>query len=396
MTKVINNTPQLRFPEFSREWKATKLKETANIFDGTHQTPKYVKKGIPFFSVENVTADNFSNTKFVSEEVYLAEKNKIEKGDILITRIGDIGTSKFINWNPKASFYVSLALIKMCKNSGEFLNQYIKSDLFQRELWSKIIHVAFPKKINLGEIGKIKITLPEIKEQQKIADFLSTVDQKIDLENQKLENLEQFKKGISQQIFSQKLRFPGFSEDWKQEKLGNVIVKNSLKNKNQEYSYVETVSNKKGFTSQQDYFENRTLASQDTSNYYIIKEGTFAYNPSRIDVGSLALKENDKTSIVSPLYVSFYPKSNIESRFLLNWFDTEEFIRQRDASFEGSVRNTLNYHALSSMKIKLPELSEQQKIADFLSNIDDKINLQQNKLDQLKNFKKSLLQRMFV
>ncbi|MFT0693209.1 restriction endonuclease subunit S [Acinetobacter bereziniae] len=186
------------------EWEKKELKTISQIYDGTHQTPNYVEEGVPFYSVEHVTANNFTKTKFIAEDVYLAElkRVKLEKGDILLTRIGDIGTSRLIDWEVRASFYVSLALIKVKeKHSSSFVNQYIKSPFFQRELHERTIHVAFPKKINLGEIGLCVIKVPCLKEQIKIANFLSAIDQKIEVVAQQIEQAKTWKKGLLQQMF---------------------------------------------------------------------------------------------------------------------------------------------------------------------------------------------------
>ena len=186
------------------DWEEKKLGEIAKYYDGTHQTPNYVESGIPFYSVEHVTANQFRKTKYISKEVFEKENKrvKVEKGDILMTRIGDIGTSKLIDWDVNASFYVSLALIKQNENyDSKFLNQYISSVNFQKELWSNTIHVAFPKKINLGEIGKCKIKFPPLPEQQKIANFLSNIDIKIENTNQEINQMQGFKKGLLQQLF---------------------------------------------------------------------------------------------------------------------------------------------------------------------------------------------------
>ena len=186
------------------EWTYCKLNDIAKIYDGTHQTPNYVETGVPFYSVEHVTANDFSDTKFIAEDVYNAELKRVrlEKGDILMTRIGDIGTSRLIDWDVKASFYVSLALIKMENgHNSSFIDQYIKSENFQRELYERTIHVAFPKKINLGEIGLCRIQLPTVEEQTKIANFLSTIDQKIEVVAQQIEQAKTWKKGLLQQMF---------------------------------------------------------------------------------------------------------------------------------------------------------------------------------------------------
>ncbi len=197
-------TPALRFPNFTGDWEEKKLGGISSIYDGTHQTPKYVKEGVPFYSVEHLTANNFSNTKFISKDVFNKEIKRvmIEKNDILMTRIGDIGTSKLIDWDVKASFYVSLSLIKISKSlESQFLNQYIKTDFFQRELWKRTIHVAFPKKINLGEIGHCFVHFPKKPEQEKIASFLNSLDDKINSTEQKITALEKWKKGLMQKMF---------------------------------------------------------------------------------------------------------------------------------------------------------------------------------------------------
>lgn len=199
---------KLRFKEDNGndypDWEDKKLGQVAKIYDGTHQTPNYVEFGVPFYSVEHVTANQFTKTKFISKEVFEKENKrvKLENGDILMTRIGDIGTSRLIDWDVNASFYVSLALIKQNEDfNSKYLNQFISSVYFQKELWANTIHVAFPKKINLGEIGKCKIQLPCLDEQQKIANFLSNIDAKIKSTNQQITQTQSFKKGLLQKMF---------------------------------------------------------------------------------------------------------------------------------------------------------------------------------------------------
>ncbi|MVN22993.1 restriction endonuclease subunit S [Mucilaginibacter arboris] len=186
------------------DWEEKKLNQITEIFDGTHQTPTYLPIGIPFYSVEHVTANNFENTKFISIDVFEKENKrvKLEKGDILMTRIGDIGTARLIDWDVKASFYVSLALIKQSSEFySAYLNHYISTKDFQNELWQRTIHVAFPKKINLGEIGNCIVMLPVIAEQTKIANFLSAIDEKINQTQIQIKKTEQYKKGLMQKMF---------------------------------------------------------------------------------------------------------------------------------------------------------------------------------------------------
>ena len=178
--------------------------------------------------------------------------------------------------------------------------------------------------------------------------------------------------------------------------MGELLIKNSKKNKNQEFKLVQSVSNKHGFVNQDEYFEDRVVASKDLSNYYVIQKGDFAYNPSRIDVGSLAYKFDDKSSVISPLYISFKAnKDYLIDAFLLEWFSTQQFTRQMNSSFEGSVRNTLSYESLRKMDMLYPCIKEQTKIANFLSTIDNKISYCQYQIEKAEIWKKGLLQQMF-
>ena len=195
---------------------------------------------------------------------------------------------------------------------------------------------------------------------------------------------------------SPQLRFEGFTDDWEDRKLRDLLNKNSEKNKNLSVINVESVSNKTGFTKQTDQFEDYSVASADLSNYYVIREKQFAYNPSRINVGSIAYKDlGDEISVVSPLYVSFSTKKVLNDGFLWNWFKTASFDAQRQRLSEGGVRDTLSFNQLSEMNTMFPTYPEQEKIGSFFKQLDNTIALHQHKLDLLKEQKKGYLQKMF-
>ena len=199
MTNELKNVPELRFSEFDGVWENSKLGTVANVYDGTHQTPKYTIEGIKFLSVENIKTLN--SNKFISKEAFEKEfKIRPEFGDVLMTRIGDVGTPNVIETNEDLAYYVSLALLKPKKLNSYFLESLIRSQTVQNELWRKTLHIAFPKKINKNEIAKVEINYPEQMEQQKIGEFFSKLDQQIELEEKKLAKLEEQKKGYVQQI----------------------------------------------------------------------------------------------------------------------------------------------------------------------------------------------------
>ncbi|WP_276320605.1 restriction endonuclease subunit S [Macrococcoides bohemicum] len=257
--------------------------------------------------------------------------------------------------------------------------------------------------VSYQDLNRIKCFLPTLlEEQHKIGEFLKQIDDTITLLQRKINNLNKVKKGLLQKLFpteqsiNPRIRFNGFNQDWEQRKLRDLLNKNSEKNKNLSVINVESVSNKTGFTKQTDQFEDYSVASADLSNYYVIREKQFAYNPSRINVGSIAYKDlGDEISVVSPLYVSFSTKKILNDGFLWNWFKTASFDAQRQRLSEGGVRDTLSFNQLSEMNTMFPTYPEQQKIGSFFKQLDNTIALLQKELEMNKQIKKGFLQKLF-
>ncbi|EOI6389133.1 restriction endonuclease subunit S [Yersinia enterocolitica] len=197
--------PELRFSEFRNEssWEEKKLSDVSpSIFDGTHQTPSYKREGIPFFSVENIVSGK--ENKFISKDDFISstKKNKPEKGDVLLTRIGKIGFSKVVDWDYDFSIYVTLAVIKKSKLFDSFyLHYFMQSNRYQAEIHAKSLLNAVPCKTNMDSLRNTLILLPTLNEQQKIADCLSSLDNLIAAESQKLTALKTHKIGMMQQLF---------------------------------------------------------------------------------------------------------------------------------------------------------------------------------------------------
>ncbi len=195
------NTPKIRFKNFSDEWNSEILEKFCNIYDGTHQTPNYTNKGVMFLSVEDIKT--LKSNKFISKTEF--EKNyKIfpTYGDILLTRIGDIGVANVFLSFEKVAYYVSLALLKPKNVNSFFLQNSFSSDYLKNELFKRTLHIAFPKKINKNEIGKMQFKIPKnITEQEKIGAFFSKLDKLIALHQSKFEKLQKIKKSCLQKMF---------------------------------------------------------------------------------------------------------------------------------------------------------------------------------------------------
>lgn len=393
-----NKVPKLRFPEFTGEWEEKKLGDLGDVkmCRRVFNEETSPEGEIPFYKIGSFGKEADA---FITKQLYNDYRKRFsfpKKGDILISAAGTIGRT--VVYNGEDAYYQDSNIVWIDNDYSTVSNEFL---FFIFQIVKYNTEGGTIQRLYNNILKSTKFSCPSLSEQTKIASFLTAVDDKLSSLKKKKQLLEQYKKGVMQQIFSQQLRFKDdngedFAE-WEEKKLGEVLIKNSIKNKGQKYSLVQSVSNKYGFINQDEMFEDRRVASKDTSNYYIIEKGCFAYNPSRIDVGSLAYKDDDVISVISPLYITFKTNSEfLTDEFLLNWFSTEQFIMQMNSSFEGSVRNTLSYESLSKMDISIPTLPEQTKIANFLSAIDDKIYHCGTQIEKMEGWKKGLLQGMFV
>jgi len=212
------------------EWDAIPLAGLCrSICDGTHFTPKYVDSGIPFYSVENVTADDFTNTKFISAEEHalLIKRCKPERGDILMTRItaGVLGDTRILDWDVNASIYVSLALLKPNDRVlPEYLYRYSRSTAFVRGVEKRGLANATPKKINMRDIGAIPIPVPNTEDEQRaIASALSDVDGLLGGLDRLIAKKRDLKQAAMQQLLTGQIRLPGFHGEWEMKQLGDVV-----------------------------------------------------------------------------------------------------------------------------------------------------------------------------
>lgn len=208
--KTTHQTEQGLLPE---DWEVVELgKLTTFINDGTHHTPQYVDSGIPFYSVENITNNDFNNVKYISVEEHnkLIKRCKPEEGDLLLTRIGTIGLTKLIDWNICASIYVSLALLKFKEGVNvKYIYEYSKSNLFKNEISKRALLNATPPKINMDQISKIRILIPKsTTEQTAIAQLLSDMDAEIEALECRLKKTQALKQGMMQALLSGKIRLP--------------------------------------------------------------------------------------------------------------------------------------------------------------------------------------------
>ena len=389
------NVPKLRFKEFNDEWQNYKVEEILKISNGINKEKEFFGSGTPIINYMDVNKNELISHNIVKGLVTANSKEletfNVKKGDILFTRTSEtsdeIGLSSSVIENIDKCIFSGFIL--KGTQTKQFIHPYFGGYYFRNPKMRKEIikHSSITTRaLTSGSLlSQMSISIPTIIEQEKIGKTLSLLDKKIELQAKKIEDLKLFKLYTKNQIFKD------YDEIFK---LKDILVKWNKKNKNNSVKYVESISNKYGFISQSDQFEDRNVASKDLNNYYIIEKGVFGYNPSRLNVGSLALKTNDKVSVVSPLYECFTTSQN--NQYLLEWFDSKYFRKETISKFEGGVRNTLNFSNLCEIEIGLPTIEKQNMYSRIFKIFNNKIEFEVKKLYKLQELKKGLLQSMFV
>lgn len=251
--------------------------------------------------------------------------------------------------------------------------------------------------LNRNDVHSIKVLLPPLVEQEKIAEILGTWDEAIEKLSSLIEQKKLLKKGLMQKLLTSKVRLPGFTQPWKEVKLGDFLKEHTEKTtENDQYQVLSVTKN--GICSQEEYFEKQ-IASENNIGYKILRKHDIVFSPMNLWMGSIGFSEYD-IGIVSPAYKIFSVNENVALfSFLKHFMIINRMIylylinSEQGASI---VRRNLDLDGLLSSKVSIPDITEQQAIADVLSAADDEINLLNKKLEALKEQKKGLMQQLLT
>ena len=242
--------------------------------------------------------------------------------------------------------------------------------------------------LNRNNVHRHQTFIPKLEEQKKIATFLSLLDERIATQNKIIEDLKKLKSAIIEIEYTPNTKTTLH--------IGNVIEQISKRNKNNAIQNVLSVSNRQGFIKQSDQFENRNVASEDTSNYKIVEQNDFAFNPARINVGSIARLTTFENGIVSPMYICFRTQENVAPEYIDFFFESKHFYCEIQKRLEGSVRQCLSFEGLCNIPFSLPSLEMQQRIGKRLFTLGQKIKTETDLLELLNKQKQYLLRQMFI
>ena len=349
-------------------------------FDGKH---KYIR----ITDIDEETSDFIPNP-LSSPDGALEQKYLVKENDILFARTGaSVGKSYLYNHNDGELYFAGFLIRARIKPeyNGAFIYYQTKSKKYDR--WVKLTSMRSGQPgINSQEYSSYPIAITCKVEQDKIADFFQLLDYRIAVQNKIIEDLRVLKKELCNRVFSKGSAI----------RLGELIEEVTVRNKSNTCDNILSVSNKMGFIKQSEQFEDRTVASENKSNYKVVTEGCFAYNPARINVGSIALLSTHSMGIISPMYVCFKTQKNLDSAYLNFYYQSNFFARELQKKLEGSVRQCLTYENMREIIIPYVDIERQRVISTTLNRFTILIATEEKHLKALQKQKSYLINAMFI
>ena len=389
--KTSHNSPSLRFPEFNGEWEEFSLGEIGDSFIGLTYKPTDTvpSGGIIVFRSSNIQDGCIDYKDIVRVNKKVRENLITKNGDLLICARN--GSSRLIGKNAllhrtdaNQTFGAFMMVFRSDKN--HFVHHLLNTKRYTSQVAENL--GARINQITSSDLSSFRFFFPkDDKEMTRIALLFDLLDGRIAVQNRLIEDLKKLRCAIVEKMFKQS-KANG--------RLGDFIEQVSVRNKNDLYSNVLSVSNKQGFVKQSEQFEDRTVASEDTSNYKIVKRNNFAYNPARINVGSIARLTKFDVGIVSPMYVCFRTKASIIPEYMEAFFTSQQFFYEMMKRLEGSVRLCLSYEGLCNIPVYIPDMNKQIAMGQNISLILSKIGLEIEYLGRLHQQKQYLLRKMFI
>lgn len=415
-------TPKLRFKEFDGDWNQVKISDYSNtVTSGSRDWAQYYSdKGDKFIRMTNLVRDgiylDLSDLRFVDlpKDSNEGKRTSLQSGDILISITAELGKLGWIN-SDLGTAYINqhTALVRMNENvDSKFVAYTLSTEKYNNKL-NNLNDSGAKAGLNLGTIRNFELTIPQKKEQTKIASFLSAVDEKIAQLTKKHELLSQYKQGMMQKLFSQQIRFKaddgsefdewetncladtvttmqsGLSRQLHDEDIGLVVLRSN-----------NIIDNKVSFDDVKFWYLNDPQGA-DVNNY-LLDDGDVLVNfiNSMAQIGKSAIyrKTLDRKVICTTNILRIKAdQTKLTSEYLNFIFQTNEYQNYIQSITKPAVNQaSFTTKEFKMMIFKIPCLEEQAKITNFLSAIDQKIEMVTQQIEQAKQWKKGLLQQMFV
>ena len=411
MTKK-SDAPAIRFKGFSDAWEQRKLGELVDRVvrkNTNNESTLPLTISAQYGLVDQIT---YFNNRVASRDV--SNYYLVLNGEFAYNKSTSdgypFGAVKRLDLYEKgvlSTLYIVFAPKKEQQIDSDYLTVFFDTDRWHKGVAERAAEGARNHgllNISAEDFFDIDLSVPkDIVEQKQIGAFIRQLDNLITLHQRKFEKLTNVKKSMLEKMFPQngssypEIRFKGFTDPWEQRKFSDITFPAGEKNKDNLPLESYSITNEHGFVPQDEKFENGgTMREADKRMYYIVSPNSFAYNPARINVGSIGYQNIGKNVIVSSLYEVFKTSEDVDDRLLWHWFKSPDFQKLIMQLQEGGVRLYFYYDKLCMGEVSLPLLEEQRKIGKLFDTLDNLITLHQRELEKLQNIKKSMLEKMFV
>ncbi|MCT2909816.1 restriction endonuclease subunit S [Schleiferilactobacillus harbinensis] len=408
-SKKQRKVPELRFRGFTDDWEQRKL---SSIVTRVTRKNTGLVSDLPLtISAQDGLVDQvtYFNKRVASKnmEHYLLLLNGEFAYNKSYSKDYPWGAIKRLDMYPRGALSTLYIAFKPTSVNSEFLVAYYETSNWYKQVSERAAEGARNHGLlNIAphDFFDTRLLIPKTDDEQRsIGLFIKKLDHTIALHQRKQSLLKKLKQGYLQKLFPQKgqrqpeLRFPGFADDWEQRKFSN-LVKKVGKHPSVPGDYTAySVSNVDGLIPQTQQFDGSRLDVLDKSAYKVVNPGEFAYNPARINVGSVAYNDLEFPVLVSSLYVVVRMDQAIDDEFILQFIRSPQFLKEVRRNTEGSVREYLFFDNFKNVRFPFAlNIEEQQKVGSFLRTMDDTIALHQQEIDRLQQLKQGYLQKMFV
>ena len=388
----------LRFSEFNDEWSSTKLKYITKVVVGYVGTiSKYYtnNNGVPLLSTKNITDNgiDLSEINYVTKEFHAKnKKSQIFSNDLLIARHGNSGSAFLIPETVSEAQALNVVIIKNSKNfDSYFMENYFETTKIKKYMAS-LKAGSVQGVVNTKDIEKISINLPSFNEQNKINSFLQLFDRKIQLLENQYQIYIDFKKYLMQQIFTQKLRFDKNCY-YKNKKVKDNLIESKIEGSDNINRRLTVKLNLKGISVR----ESKTTEFEGATKQFIRKSGQFIYGKQNLHKGAFGIIPKELDGYLSSSDIpSFDFIGEINPKWFYYYFSRQSFYENLERLSTGTGSKRISPKDFLNIRIMIPDINEQNKIVSILNNIDKKINIISNQIVETNEFKKGLLQQMFV
>ena len=403
--------PKIRFKGFTKDWEQRKLgDDLVSIHTGTNLLGSITNTVMPLIKMGNIQRGYFDTSKVE----FLAENEQPDKADI--ANYGDFFfntrntlelVGKGATWMKNSGEYAfnsNIARFELRNLDTIFFNYLYNTDYMTKQIHARAMGTTSVAAIYPRTLDSVEYLAPCMKEQQKIGAYFKQLDHLITLHQRKCEQTKKLKKYMLQKMFPQngekvpEIRFDGFTYDWEQRKVGELLEeRNEQAPMSEDYPLMAFIANQ-GVTQKGERYDRSALVNDETGKKYKRTEfGDFIYSSNNLETGSIGLNKYGNACI-SPVYSIFKSTGKAELDFLGRRFLRKDFINEMVKWRQGVVYGQWKIHETDFMKIevRIPSVDEQKKIGLYFDSLDNLITLHQRKCDELKKMKKYMLQNMFI